>query len=371
LKEETDDLKRIFSVFLIVFLFASTVPMVLAQSKVSYAIDPQFDDVTGFQEGMAFVKLNDKWGVIDNTGKIVVKPQFDDYEDFVYRFSEGMAQVSKDGKWGYIDKTGTEIVSPQYEYLGGDFKNGLATVFVDGQFGYINKSGKVVIEPQNIETSDFFEGLAMIRELDGGEYSNRSYSFSEGLAIVGEDLNRVIIDMTGKEVAKLQQYDGNESFYVSGFIEGLALIRTGDDTMFRWGFINSTGQEVIKGQYDDAYSFQEGLAWVKIGEKWGAIDNTGKEVITPKYDGWSLDSDLLYEFIEGVSFVRQGSKFGYIDKTGKELTGLQFDQLVKGLLPFKLVISGAILLTPFLHCLQLHEIILLNGQKMKFIQQFI
>jgi hypothetical protein len=426
--KETNKLRKTFGVFLSIFLLFTLVPMVHAESVVNYAVEPQFDDVTGFQEGLAFVKVGDKWGVIDKTGKEVVKPQYDDPEYFAYSFIEGMAQVSKDGKWGYIDKTGKEIVSPQYELFGGDFSDGLAAIFVDGQFGYINKSGDEVIEPQFDEASDFSEGLAVVRDsdtgyisfidktgkkvietpyyyqydvipgydlfnegllwvfnedskygaidktgkvivdliydeptyqLDGGEYGNRSYYFSEGLAIVGEDLNRVIIDTTGKEVAKLQQYDGSEYFYVSDYIDGLATIRTGDYTMYKWGFIdkegkevikaqydhakdfseglaairkshkwgfvNNAGQEVITPQYDDAYSFQEGLAWVKTGEKWGAIDKTGKEVIKPQYDDWFVGSDIAYAFTEGFAFVRQGDNFGYIDKTGKEVTGLQFE----------------------------------------------
>jgi hypothetical protein len=43
-----------------------------------------------------------KYGYIDKTGKIVIKPQF----DFAESFSEGLAWVSISGKDGYINKTG-------------------------------------------------------------------------------------------------------------------------------------------------------------------------------------------------------------------------------------------------------------------------
>jgi hypothetical protein len=45
---------------------------------------------------------NGKYGYIDKTGKIVIKPQFDK----AYDFSEGLASISLNGKWGFIDNTG-------------------------------------------------------------------------------------------------------------------------------------------------------------------------------------------------------------------------------------------------------------------------
>jgi len=52
------------------------------------------------------IVVNDKWGYIDKTGKIVIEPQF----DYAYKFSEQLARVrigdEKTGKYGYIDTIG-------------------------------------------------------------------------------------------------------------------------------------------------------------------------------------------------------------------------------------------------------------------------
>src|SRR3954462_2626566 len=47
----------------------------------------------------------------------------------------------------------------------------------------------------------------------------------------------------------------------------------------KWGYINRTGEVVIKPQYDDAWDFSEGLAYVREGARRGLIDKTGRMVV--------------------------------------------------------------------------------------------
>ena len=56
-----------------------------------------------FFEGLACVLINEQFGYIDKTGKIVIEPQFD---CSAANFSEGLARVKIDGKYGYVDKKG-------------------------------------------------------------------------------------------------------------------------------------------------------------------------------------------------------------------------------------------------------------------------
>ena len=52
------------------------------------------------------IELNSKTGYIDNTGKIVIPPQF----DFGWKFSEGFACVVVNGKTGFINESGEYLV---------------------------------------------------------------------------------------------------------------------------------------------------------------------------------------------------------------------------------------------------------------------
>lgn len=44
------------------------------------------------------IKRGEKWGYVDRTGKVLIKPRFDEERDFFH----GLAGVALDGKWGYI-----------------------------------------------------------------------------------------------------------------------------------------------------------------------------------------------------------------------------------------------------------------------------
>jgi hypothetical protein len=60
--------------------------------------------------------------------------------------------------------------------------------------------------------------------------------------------------------------------------EGLFPVKSGG----RWGYIDKQGKIVINPQFDRAWDFLGGLAWVMIGDKLGYIDKEGKYVWSPQ-----------------------------------------------------------------------------------------
>ncbi|MFH1258481.1 MAG: WG repeat-containing protein [Elusimicrobiota bacterium] len=141
------------------------------------------------------VEVNDKWGYIDKTGKIIITPQFDEARTF----SEGLAAVATieklksnadlvNRKWSYINMTGKIVIDQQFSWAG-DFSEGLAPVGIEevGEeketghswtrrlMGYINKTGEVLIKPQFEAAGNFSNGLARVGILDGESYKGDGY----------------------------------------------------------------------------------------------------------------------------------------------------------------------------------------------------
>jgi hypothetical protein len=63
-------------------------------------IQPQFEEVGIFAEGLAPAKINGKWGYINKLAEFIIYPEF----DFAKPFSQGLALVNVGSKWGYISR---------------------------------------------------------------------------------------------------------------------------------------------------------------------------------------------------------------------------------------------------------------------------
>ncbi|EGT3377094.1 WG repeat-containing protein [Campylobacter coli] len=118
------------------------------------------------------------------------------------------------------------------------------------------------------------------------------------------------LDKNGEIIAK-PEFDDIWSFW-----EGLAGVRLNG----KYGFIDRSGKIVIEPKFDDIWSFWEGLAGVGLNGKYGFIDRSGKIVIEPKFDG-------VGNFSEGLAGVELNGKWGFIDKSGKIVIEPKFDDI--------------------------------------------
>jgi hypothetical protein len=88
----------------------------------------------------------------------------------------------------------------------------------------------------------------------------------------------------------------------------------------KWGYINKAGKAVIAYKYEDAVSFSNGLAEVKLNGKWGIINKKGKEVIPIKYE----------EIVNGgLVAVKLNGKWGFLTKKGKEIVSPKYEDISK------------------------------------------
>ena len=139
-------------------------------------VKPQFDFAYAFEDGRALVTLTDggKSGFIDTTGQFILKPQYDEAEPF----ADDLAPVKKDGRWRFIDKAGADVVllSNKFEYVD-SLSEGRSRVKIGDKYGAIDKAGNLIIDARFDNMNIFSEGLAYARIGDIHGYINTSGSF--------------------------------------------------------------------------------------------------------------------------------------------------------------------------------------------------
>ena len=139
-------------------------------------LGPCKDHLCSINEGGAYDKRNKKviggrWGYISTDGQIVIEPVY----ERVYRFSEGMAAVKLNGRWGFIDIDGTVIVPCEYDEVECSFKDGKGKLLKDNTVYVFDKNGSQIdIYEQETYDEDYYNGYYdnNIPSIDDNPYYN-------------------------------------------------------------------------------------------------------------------------------------------------------------------------------------------------------
>lgn len=123
----------------------------------------QYDKIEKFNQGVAVVWKLGKCGLMQQNGKEIIKPQFDNIGHFG---NDGIAYTTKAGLKGLVNMTGKIIVDNIYGDIG-RFNGFWAITRKNGLAGMINKQGKVLIE--NKYESIRVERGGLIRAVIGGK----------------------------------------------------------------------------------------------------------------------------------------------------------------------------------------------------------
>jgi len=100
----------------------------------------------------------------------------------------------------------------------------------------------------------------------------------------------------------------------ASFMEGYAPVKIGG----KWGYLDKKGSFAIVPKFDEAWNFSESLAVVKVNNKYGIIDSAGKYLIHPQYK-------FVTGYYEGLCGVYFNDKMVFLDTTGKIVLDKNFD----------------------------------------------
>lgn len=340
--EQKLNLKKVFAV---VIAIAVIIMFIIGIKKLMTPSNKPNEKVVA-QKYFA-VYTNEKWGVIDSKGNIVIEPTYDetiiipdstkavfictydvDYEKNTFKtkvlnekneeimtgyetvealenydnentlwYEKDVLRVKQDGKYGVLDFKEKLVVPCEYDSIVAlkGTSNSLLTT-KEGKKGIIDNTGAVLIENEykNIKAiSDKYENGYIVQN-ESGKYGVISWN---------------------KKVAVEVKYDDVKSIYGNG--NYYAVKESG-----KWKIVDTDGEEYLSGKYDDIISIDNEYAVVKKSGKYGVVsiaDNTS--VIDVKYQNITYAAGSNY-------IVKLNNKYGIVDVNGVTLIEPTYSNLV-------------------------------------------
>lgn len=313
-----------------------------------------------FHANFARVQKTDKWTYIDVKGN-----EFSEKYDYVLDFSENIGLIFKQNKWGAVNEQGKMVIPCMYDRIY-PFKEGFAAAMKDGKMGYLNKNGEVALPFEYDLCDDFEKGQAIVRK--NGLYGTINTSGIAQIPFSFEEIDIQNGTLTQIEIQERWGYidaEGNTQIpfiyeAISPFYNGRAR------AMFngKYGFIDKKGHLVIPAIYTEASDFKEGYAYIKVeiaqpnGEgaasRYNFIDTTGTRltdklylsgqpffengmtVVEKESGAWLLTNkgkeirmpiqyDIVFPYKSEAAIVKLTRKYGLIDKQAKEILPCEYD----------------------------------------------
>ena len=284
--------------------------------------------------------VDGKWGVIDNTGKVIIDTKFDEMvaipnpEKPVFIYAYDVNEETGTYKTKAINEKQEELFK-EYERVEAIenydskqniwYENNLIRVYKNGKYGLIDCDGKVILNAEYDEITSLKsvkENLVVKKDNKVGvvnaigqiivpvEYANVELlkeGYKNEYKIVDETGNSGIISTSGTVIVapayKDIKYLGSTEIYAANIDN-------------KWTLINKKG-EVLNNSYDD-YTYSKGdYVIVKQGEKYGIITTSGEVKIEPMYE------ELNYAF--SVYYIAKlNSKYGVINTDNVSSIGFEY-----------------------------------------------
>lgn len=310
----------------------------LLSQNTKWLVFPEYDTIGEFNNGVAIIEQNGKFGYIKLNGEVIVPCQYDK----AYPFSEdiGVAVDMNNAIVALIHKNGNiitdfdQVLKIDSRY--GEFSDELLLV-TDGaisfnrsigmniqKWGYIDKNGKIKLDIKYFFALPFSEGLACVSPfldfnylytyintngefviksyLNNGKNALKAFSFNNGEAIILDKKGLARIDTQGKNIGRIIKFTPAENPYTfsnSSLLgaEGRILIdEKGRVTSFnikndeKIRFVSLEENHEIQTNSSFTYNNQlystnadwqsDDIAKVKLGNLYGLIQTIQEPIIT-------------------------------------------------------------------------------------------
>ena len=344
--------------------FSNGLAVVTKDDKFGYVnkngdliIDYRFDDAQDFMHGRAIVEIDGEVGLIDPTGKFILEPNYLD----IGSFSEGVFYVQMEEGYKYFNLEGNPVFDIVFDEAF-SFENGKAYVSKSGENGYIGKDGNFLISSSKGKISHYYDSIYILELRDSmtfvyqndslvnGVYYDKIGSLNERRAIVLKDDEYGYVNEKAEIVIPIELIEFSNLFQFAKFENGHAKKLKGNrysliDSMGKqilpaiftgigdfgelipvtkgneWGYTNRDARLIINYQFDYAYSFEKGIAFVEKQAKMGAINIKGEVVVPIRYDDLTRFNDKFLIF-------KLGGNMGILDYSGNQVVPNKYSRVV-------------------------------------------
>ncbi len=245
------------------------------------------------------------------------------------KFQDGLAPVMLNGKWGYIDTSGQFRVQPQFDGAGA-FDQGLAIFKQDNLAGVINASGRVVLEPQ------LFNAVVLSDKVLIAQQNPRGFIQGQGVHPTLSSEFFSLSHMTQAGLYHIEKGWLTEPKYTFHLFDKI-------NRQFIWAQIDQGGP----GTWDDPYGLMrlDGSWHIEPVLSFGGELHRDRAEVRKMINGQSLSGaingqgqlvipfnfDHLRPWQDGFMLARKGdpqtAKYGIVSPDGVLLAGRYFDEI--------------------------------------------
>ena len=223
-------------------------------------LKPTYKEMRVFINGLSKFKQNEKWGLINEKGIIVLPAEFETEYDFSDQgVSEGLLAAKKGGKYGYYNEKGVLIIEHKFDWTS-QFCNGMAWIQIGERYSFINKKGEYI-------TNKWFDKIDIIEGISYGIDEKRVYDKDGSYYTQGEpDYYKVSLD--GK-VIKAENKDELKRKSTGFILPDCNKSETKSQKLFPYkndkfyGFKDQLGKVIIEAKFYYVFNFSEELALVQ------------------------------------------------------------------------------------------------------------
>lgn len=306
-----------------------------------------------FNSNLIVINQNNKEGIIDSNFNVVIEPQYNTVEPYLYNENLMIYQPFTEGETIYyrpaiLDLKGNVVISFKYDDLRIiSLEPFLLIAKTNNKCGVINLKDEVIIPFE-------YEDLKLCKK--GNNIYLIAKRSSSNFGIIDINNNIVIPFENCCEMRSLSDETFIKSYDKFTHPENLIFDFNNNkvcDTKFKfikdsdcdsdiigatidfenWGYIDKYGNNIIDFKYKDVHDFVRSYAFVAkdlIEKNHGLIDKNGNEILPFKF---SFVAPLEIKALNNgeMFIIGQNGKFGIVDKKGNAVIDFIYDYIIESM----------------------------------------